>query len=376
MVDSSGGILNLQLAIVGLPQSGKTTVFNALSASSADVGGYSSSSDEPNLATVKVPDSRIGQLAEIFNPKRQVYADIRYLDVAGVAKGVAEQGLGGRLLGYLQEASALILVVRAFEDSNVPHPEESVDPLRDLETLLLELTFSDLGIIERRLRRIDEMIPKLRGSEREANEREREILSRFQSALEADIPLREVELSSAEERQIRGYGFLTRKPALVLLNLGEQQLGDEAAALLASARERFERPGIAIDALAGEIEMEISQLDATDAELFMADLGIDESSRDRVIRLSYELLGLITFLTGGPEEVRAWPIRRGVSASDAAGEIHTDIQRGFIRAEVVAFETLIELKSMSECRKAGQLRIEGRDYIMEDGDVTHFLFNV
>ncbi len=366
----------LELAIVGLPQSGKTTVFNALTRASAAVGGFSTASDEPNLATVKVPDRRIGQLAEIFEPKREVFADIRYLDVAGVAKGIGKQGLGGRLLGYLQETSALILVVRAFEGGNVPHPEESVDPLRDLETLLLEMSFSDLSIIERRLERLSEMIQKLRGPEREANERERAALLRCQEALENDVPLREVDLDENEDRQLRGYGFLTRKPALVLFNLGDDQLGEYQEQLLADARERFARPGLAIDALAAKIEMEIGQLDAEDAELFMADLGIEESSLDRVIRLSYDLLGLITFLTAGPEEVRAWPIRRGTSAANAAGEIHTDIQRGFIRAEIVAFNDLIDQGGMAECRKAGLLRVEGRDYIMVDGDVTHFLFNV
>lgn len=368
--------MNLQLAIVGLPQSGKTTVFNALTRASAAVGGYSSASDEPNLATVKVPDARIPRLSEIFQPRRDVYADIRYLDVAGVAKGLGKQGMGGRLLGYLQEASALILVMRAFEDANVPHPEERVDPLRDLDTLLLELTFSDLGIIERRLARLDEMIQKLRGSEREANERERDILRRCQAALEQDIPLREVELSDLEARQLRGYGFLTRKPALVLFNLGENQLGESGTELVERAREQYQRPRLAIDALAANIEMEIGQLDAEDAELFMADLGIEESSLDRVIRLSYDLLGLITFLTGGPEEVRAWPVRRGETAVEAAGEVHSDIQRGFIRAEIVSYDDLLDHGSMAECRKAGVLRVEGRDYVMQDGDVTHFLFNV
>lgn len=368
--------MNLELAIVGLPQSGKTTVFNALTRASAAVGGFSSASDEPNLATVKVPDARIPQLSEIFTPKREVYADIRYLDVAGVAKGIGKQGLGGRLLGYLMETSALILVVRAFEDTNVPHPEESVDPIRDLETLLLELSFSDLSIIERRLDRLAEMIQKLRGSEREANERERDALIRCREALENDIPLREVELNENEDRQLRGYGFLTRKPALVLFNLGENQLGKPGEELVAQAREQFGRPGLGIDALAAKIEMEIGQLDTEDAELFMADLGLEESSLGRVIRLSYDLLGLITFLTAGPEEVRAWPIRSGTTAVNAAGEIHTDIQRGFIRAEIVAFDDLMEQGSMADCRKAGVLRVEGRDYVMQDGDVTHFLFNV
>ncbi len=368
--------MNLQLAIVGLPQSGKTTVFNALTRASAAVGGFSSALDEPNLATVKVPDPRIPELSEIFQPKREVYADIRYLDVAGVARGLAQQGMGGRLLGYLQESSTLILVVRAFDDPNVPHPEESVDPLRDLETLLLELTFSDLGIIERRLVRLEDTIRKLRGPEREAQERERDVLIRFKDALEADTPLREIQLEESEDRSIRGYGFLTRKPALVLLNLGDDQLGASGDALVAAARERFQRPGLAIDAMAARIEMEIGQLDSDDAAMFMADLGITESSLDRVIHLSYKLLGLITFLTVGPDEVRAWPIRQGMTAAEAAGEIHSDIQRGFIRAEVVAYNDMIEKRSMAECRKAGLLRIEGRDYVMQDGDVTNFLFNV
>lgn len=368
--------MNLELAVIGLPQSGKTTVFNALTRSAAAVGGFSSAADEPNLATVKVPDHRIPSLSEIYEPKKEVYADIRYLDVAGVAKGLAKQGLSGRLLGYLMETSALILVIRAFEDDNVPHPDESVDALRDLETLLLELSFSDLSIIERRLARLDDMIQKLRGTERETNERERAALIRCKDALENEIPLREIELNELEARQLRGYGFLTQKPALVLFNLSEDQLGAAEEALLTEARERFERPGLAIDALAAKIETEIGQLDAEDAELFMADLGIEESSLGRVIRLSYDLLGLITFLTVGPDEVRAWPIRRGTTAVGAAGEIHTDLQRGFIRAEIVGYDDLMAKRSMAECRKAGLLRVEGRDYVMADGDVTHFLFNV
>ncbi len=367
----------LQFAIVGLPQSGKTTVFNALTGSGAVTGGFSSAQDEPNLATVKVPDQRLDILTGLFNPRRTVPADIRYLDVAGVAKGLAEQGMGGRLLGYLQEADALILVVRAFEDASVPHPEESVDALRDLETLLLELSFSDLGIIERRLTRIEQMLGKLRGPERDANIREQAALERCRAALEDGSPIRDVDLDAEERKLLRGFGFLTQKPLLVLFNVGDDQLAGVADQLVAQAREQFGRPGIAFAALAAQIEMEIGQLDAEDARSFMDDLGITESSLDRVIKLSYDLLGLITFLTVGEDEVRAWPVRQGATAVQAAGEIHTDIERGFIRAEIVGYDELVDHNgSMAECRKAGVLRVEGRDYVMQDGDVVHFLFNV
>ncbi len=366
----------LRLVIVGLPQSGKTTVFNALTRSEAVTGGFSSAEGEANLATVKVPDPRLDALTPLFNPKRIVPADVQYLDVAGLARGVGESGMGGQLLGQLAQANALVLVVRAFADANVPHPEETVDPLRDLETLLLEFTFSDLGIIEKRLARIEQTVGKLRGAEREQYEHEREALLRCQAALEENTPIREVELDEEEARLLRGFGFLTQKPALVLINVGEDQLGEPAKEIVAAARERFGRPGIEIDALAGKIEMEIAQLDPDDAALFMADLGISESSLDRVIRLSYDLLGLISFFTVGPDEDRAWTIRRGATAVEAAGEIHSDIARGFIRAEIVAYDDLMATGGMAEARKAGKLRLEGKTYVMQDGDIAHFLFNV
>jgi GTP-binding protein YchF len=366
----------LQLVIVGLPQSGKTTVFNALTRSEALTGGFSSAEGEPNLATVKVPDPRLDVLTPMFNPKRTVPADVQYLDVAGVAKGISEHGMSGQLLGHLAQATALVLVVRAFEDDNVPHPEESVDPLRDIDTLLLELQFSDLGVIEKRLPRIAQTIGKLRGAEREAWEREAVALERCKAALEAGEPIREVELDEEEARILRGFGFLTQKPLLILLNVGEGQLGAAADALVEHARERFTRAGVEIHALAGQIEMELAQLEPEDAEAFMADLGIEESSLDRMIRISYRLLGLLAFFTVGPDEVRAWTIRDGETAVEAAGAIHSDIQRGFIRAEIVSYDDLIATGGLPEARKAGKLRLEGRNYVMRDGDVTHFLFNV
>lgn len=365
----------LHLTITGLPNSGKTTVFNALTRSAARTGGFAAEG-EVNLATVKVPDARLDRLAEIFHPKKIVPADVQYVDVAGLAKGMAEHGLGGQLLGHLAQADALVHVVRAFIDASVPHPEETVDPLRDIETLNLELLFSDLSIIEKRRARLQASIPKLRGQERDAYEREAEVLARLQVALEAGTPLRQIELAADEAKSLRGFGFLTAKPILILLNLGEDQLGADGAALLATVRERFAAPQVEIEALAGRIEMEIGQLEPADAAVFLADLGIVESSLDRVIHLSYALLGLISFLTAGPDECRAWTIARGTGAQEAAGVIHTDLARGFIRAQVVRYDDLIACGSLAEARHRGLLRQEGKTYVVQDGDVIEILFNV
>lgn len=368
--------MSLQLVIVGLPQSGKTTVFNALTQAEAATGQFSTGEEEPNLATVKVPDTRLDVLTTMFNPKRTVPADVQYYDVAGVAKGIHEQGMSGRLLGFLSQGAALVHVVRAFEDPAVPHPEGSVDPLRDIETMSLELTFSDLGLIEKRLQRLESGIPKLRGAEREMNEREAAVLSRLREALEDGVPIRAVELQPEDAKLLRGFGFLSAKPLLILLNLSDEMIGTRAQALKGEAESRFGGPGIMIDAIAGKIEAEIARLDEDDARLFLDDLGIAETGRERVIQRSYELLGLISFFTVGPDECRAWTINRGTPAVEAAGAIHTDIQRGFIRAEVVSYDDLIETGGLPEARKAGKLRLEGKTYIVQDGDIAHFLFNV
>jgi ribosome-binding ATPase len=366
------------LVIIGLPASGKTTVFNALSGAEARTGTYSASPDEPNMATVKVPDARLDLLTEMFKPQRKVPADVQYLDVAGLAKGIAEKGMSGALLGHLSQADALVLVARAFPDSDVPHVENTIDPLRDVETLMLELHFSDLGGVEKRLERLKSQVPKVTGREREALEREQALMFRLQSTLEAETPIREIlaELDPDDVKTLRGFGFLTAKPLLILLNVGEDQLGEGHAQLLKEARERFIRPGVDVDALAGQIEMEIGRLEAEDARAFMQDLGIEEAGRERVIRTSFALLGLIPFFTVGPDECRAWTIRQGATAVEAAGEIHSDIQRGFIRAEVVSYDDLVTAGGIPEAKKVGKFRREGRDYLMQDGDVVNFLFNV
>lgn len=370
--------LTTKLVIIGLPGAGKTTVFNALTHAAAETGGYASAEDEPNLATVKVPDPRLELLTKMFKPQRKIPADVQYLDVAGIAKGISEKGMSGQLLGHLAQADALVHVVRAFADDNHLHPDGSVDPVRDIETLDMELLFSDLGIVEKRLQRIIQQLPKMKGAEREAYEREQKLMEHLKATLESDTPLRRVidEIDEENQRLLRGFGLLTAKPLLILVNLGEAQIGAPGDQLIAEVAERFNAPGVAIDGLSGEIEMEIGQLDDDDAAVFLADLGITESSRERVIRRSFELLGLIPFFTVGPDECRAWTIRRGETAVEAAAAIHTDIQRGFIRAEIVGYDDLIAAGSMAETRKHGTFRREGRTYIVQDGDIINFLFNV
>jgi GTP-binding protein YchF len=360
----------MKIAIIGLANSGKTTVFNALTRGTAETAAYSSGQMEPNLAMVKVPDGRLEVLAQLFKPKKVTYADVQYVDVAGISGGGRQGGgLPPALLNYIGGADALLHVVRAFDDPGVPHPEGSVDMERDIQTVDLELTFSDLAIIERRLQRLTGEIGKLASKDKEQRIAERDLLVRLQGALEADQPIRSLELSDEEERMIRGYQFLTAKPLLLAPNIDEAQIA-------APPQVDYQQRRSAVVPLCGKIEAELAQLDDEDARSFMEDLGIAKPARDLVIQRSYELLGLISFLTAGPDEVRAWTIRRNTPAVEAAGAIHSDIQRGFIRAEIVAYDDLISAGDMNAAKKAGTVRMEGKTYIVQDGDVCHFLFNV
>jgi len=361
----------MKIGIIGLPNSGKTTVFNALTGGNAETAAYSSGQLEPNLATVKVPDERLRVLAAMYHPKKTTFADVQYIDVAGISGERKSGGLPPAFLNYIAQVDALLHVVRAFEDPAVPHPEESIDPRRDIENVDLELMFSDMAIIERRLQRIEPEIKKMTGKEREARIVERDVLQRLFAGLESNVPIRDQELSDEQEKMLRGYQFLSAKPVLVVVNIGEAQLDQDIAATI-----EYHHQKAALMQLAGKVEAEIAQLEPADAELFLADLSIDEPARDRAIEASYGLLGLISFLTAGPDEVRAWPIRRNTPAVEAAGEIHSDIQRGFIRAEVVAYNDLIAAGSMAEAKKRGMVRMEGKTYLVQDGDITNFLFNV
>ena len=362
----------MNIGIIGLPNSGKTTVFNALTGGTAETAAYSSGSLEPNLATVKVPDARLHVLTDMFKPKKTTFADVQYIDVAGLSGGAHETGgLAPAFLNYISQVDALLHVVRAFEDPSVAHPDGSVDPRRDIEAVDLELAFSDLAIIERRLQRLAGEIGKTAGKERELRVQEREVLQRLQAALEADTPIRDVELPADEEKMLRGYQFLSAKPLLIVLNAGEDQLGTDLTATIA-----YQHAKSAVVQLAGKVEAEIAQLEPDDARAFLEDLQIAQPARERVITESYNLLGLISFLTAGPDEVRAWPIRKGTPAVEAAGTVHSDIQRGFIRAEVVAYDDLVAAGSMAEAKKRGVVRMEGKTYVVQDGDICNFLFNI
>jgi GTP-binding protein YchF len=374
----------MQIAIVGLAGSGKTTVFNTLTRGHAQTGGYGGT--ELHVGTVKVPDERLDVLAEIFKPKKIVHADVTYFDLpappASSEGRIGTEELPADQLARLREADALLHVVRAFEDPAVPHAEGSIDAWRDLERLDLEFTLADLSVMEKRIERLKASGRHGTPAERESNERELELLERLHGPLVDGRPLRGESLAPEEEKSIRGFRFLTQKPVLVLLNVGEADLvrvggadSTREAETVAGIAGRYQRPKTLVDALSAKIEMELGELEPEEAAVFMDEMGLAESSLNRVIRLSYRLLGLISFLTAGPDEVRAWPIPDGSSAVDAAAAIHTDLAHGFIRAEVVPYADLVALKSMAEARKHGKLRSEGKTYTVKDGDVIEILFS-
>ena len=366
----------MQIAIVGLAGAGKTTVFNTLTRGHAETGGYGGL--ELHVGVVKVPDARLDRLAGIFRPKKVVHADVTYVDLPAPPPStegrVGTEELPAEHLARLRESDALLHVVRGWDDAAHPHPAGSVDARRDLEQLDLEFVLADLALVDRRLERLRTSGRHGTAVEREANEREEAVVVRLKDALESGRPIRDVDLADDEEKAIRGFRFLTQKPVLVLLNVGEADL-PRVAALVAEVTASYEHRAAIVDALSAKIEMELGELEPDEAAVFMEELGLAESSLDRVIALSYRLLGLISFLTAGPDEVRAWPIRDGSTAVDAAGAIHTDLARGFIRAETVAYEDLVSLGSTAEARKHGKLRSEGKTYRVRDGDVIEILFS-
>jgi GTP-binding protein YchF len=363
----------MKLGIVGLPSSGKTTIFNALTKGDAPTGQSMGGRFDVLTAVVDVLDERVDVLSEMFNPKKTTYARITYTDVAGLQKGAGESGgLSGELLNHLSGLDGFVHVVRAFESDLVPHMDGSVDPLRDLEAVDMEFLLSDLATVEKRLQKLQDGLARgaFKDNKVEAQQ-ELVLFEQMNEALSEERPLRTLHLTGDQEKSLRGFGLLTLKPTLIVFNIGDDQ---EEIAI------DYDYPDTLVTNLRGKLEMELSQLsaegDTESLEMFMAEYGVDELSLDKIIRLSYDLMGLQSFFTVGEDEVRAWTVKRGADAVEAAGTIHSDLAKGFIRAETVAYDDLVALGSMAKARTAGKLRQEGKTYVVQDGDIINIKFNI
>jgi GTP-binding protein YchF len=366
----------MEICLIGLPQSGKTCIFNALTKFTADTRPHALGNISINQAVARVPDERLFRLSQILHSKKVVPAEVKYVDIAGLARGFGkEEGIAGQLLNFLSTADAILMVSRAFTDEQVAHVEGSINPLRDIQTLHMELVFSDLFIIEKRLQKLEATAKMPKSSEREIAVKEQELLNKIRRELDKGVSVRQQNLTPDEIRAISNYQFLTAKPILIVINIGEKQLS-EAAVLLESLKESYSQPQVEIITMCGKLEMELAQLPDQEAQEFRNDIGLRETAFDQVIRYSYRLLGLISFFTFNEQEVKAWTINKESSALKAASKIHTDIERGFIRAEVVHYSDFVKHGSLAEARKHGSLRLEGKPYIVQDGDIIHFLFNV
>jgi GTP-binding protein YchF len=349
----------MKVGIVGFPHAGKTTIFNALTGLAAEVGGYADAG-KANVGVIKVPDARVDRLAEIFQPRKTTYAEIVFVDFAGQA-GREATALSAATVAQIRDADAFALVVRGFPD---PVSGDPPNPVRELAAFETELILADLGVIEKRLERL---------AKEKGKEREQKFLQSAAEALESERPLRSLDWSREDQMAMAGFGFLSRKPLLVVLNVPEDLAAEPLPADLAAALEASGLHGLV---LSGSIEMEIAGIGGEDRAAFLADLGLSEAAGDRFVRAAYALLDQISFLTSGEDEVRAWTIRRGTPAVRAASKIHSDIERGFIRAEVVHFDDFVHFGSDAKCREAGKLRLEGKEYVVRDGDIVHFRFNV
>jgi GTP-binding protein YchF len=360
------------LGIIGFERSGKTSIFNAVTASHHDVGFQTH--QDPHLGVVKVPDTRLDALSAMFRPKKHTEATLEYVDFPGAGFG-GGAGPDSRFLDQLSQMDALIHVVRAFKNESVPHPQETIDPARDIEGMTLELTFADLALVEKRLDRITAEMKPMKGQEREIAEREAALLGRIGEELGTGLPVRAMLFSEEERKNLRHYRFLTDRPLLTLINISEDAAG-EAEAAAAPFRPADEPVGTATAAASAALEMELVDLSAEEAAEYRAEVGAGAGALETAIRLSYQILGLRSFFTSGEDECRAWTILVGDNAQRAAGRIHSDLERGFIRAEVVNWQKLVEAGSEAEAKKLAYLHTEGKDYIVADGDVLHVLFNV
>jgi GTP-binding protein YchF len=353
----------MQIGIIGLPLCGKTTVFNALTKAGRPTGVGGAGKLEVFTAAVNVPDRRVDTLSGMFNPRKTIYAQVRYSDISGSEREISKtQGFSGLLMNTLATMDALALIVRAFKDDSVPHPAGSVDPARDLGALESEFILGDLITVEKRLQKIDESIKK-GARDKDLLQRELPLFEQMKAALEQERPVRDLGFDEDQIRAVRGYGLITLKPALVIVNEGEEAWPTPVASPYGQT---------SVATMKGKIEAELAELSPEEAAAFLSDFGIDEPGLTKAIRMSYELLGQQSFFTVGEDEVRAWTVRRGATALECAGAVHTDIQKGFIRSETVSYDDLVHLGSLAAARDKGRLRLEGKEYVACDGDIMHF----
>lgn len=365
----------MKLGIVGLPNVGKSTLFNAITKAGAESANYPFCTIEPNVGVVTVPDNRLEQLAKIYNSERILPAVVEFYDIAGLVRGASKgEGLGNKFLSHIREVEAIVHVVRCFEDTNIVHVEGNVDPIRDIETINLELIFSDMEVLDRR---IDRTKKAARSGDKKAQE-ELTFMERLKSHLEAFKPARTIEMNETEQEMLKQFFLLTSKPVIYVANLSEDDIinGYEDNKLLQKVKEFAKNENSEVIPLCAKLEEEISMLEDDEKQEFLSDYGLDEPGLYKLVRSSYALLGLISFLTAGPKETRAWTIKKGTKAPQAAGKIHSDIERGFIRAEVISFNDLVECGSEVVAKEKGLIRLEGKEYVVQDGDVIVFRFNV
>lgn len=364
----------MKLGIVGLPNVGKSTLFNALTKAGAEAANYPFATIEPNIGVVAVPDERLEVLSKINNSERILPATIEFFDIAGLVKGASKgEGLGNQFLANIREVDSIVQVVRCFEDSNIIHVDGSVNPLRDIENINLELIFSDLDLVEKRLSRVEKQAKADKSLALEV-----EVLKNIKEVLEQGKAARSLDLSEEESKILKSYQLLSSKPIIYVANVSEDDIADDGASnkLVADVKEYAAKEGSDVVVISCEIESQIQALDDDEKELFLEELGLKSSGLDKLIRASYSLLGLISYLTSGPMETRAWTIKKGTKAPQAAGKIHTDFERGFIRAETVSYDDLVKSGSMNAAKEHGLVRSEGKDYVVQDGDVILFRFNV